>query len=462
MRALPVTFFLAAACLAACSDDSLSGSTAGTTTSESTGTGGTTSTTGTGGTTSTGGTGGSGAGGTGGTGAGGTSTGGSATGGTGTGGSAAGGTGGTTGTGGTGGAGGTGGTTGTGGTGGGETGTLLVVAGGLPDSLAVVATRSGGSGWTTANINLQFKEASLAPLPEGGALGAFRRLSNNPPMGDDELYRGAWTPGAGFGAVTSMGTFAKEGPALAPHGVATMLTALDLQNEHVCAQYESGAFAPLGAIPAGQPGSQAFGPSGSVLAAYGVAGVYASYSGDDEQLYMNDKPGPGSVWGPSLQVPSSPVVNAHRPALAVDADADLHLFYVRKSDGRICTVKLITPQNAWTTEEAIHPDAITGQSPAAARLPDGDLVVAWHGFDNNGIYFSRRNAGVWSAPVTVEEPATPSSGPVVVTGLGGADAEILYTVGGALRWSRVTGTTATFGDDPGVVNVKTLAALVVP
>ncbi len=347
-----------------------------------------------------------------------------------------------------------------GGGGGGATGTLLVLAGGIPDSLATAATWSAGA-WSTTSVNLQFKDAALAPT-EGGALAVMRRLSNNPPMGDDDLFLATWTSGGGFGAPATTGAAAKDAPALAPHGVATMLAALDTQNKHVFAQYEAGQLGPFGAVPAGMPGSQAFGPSGPALAPFGAASVYISYSGDDEKLYMSLKSGPGGVWTPSQQVPVSLTVNAHTPALVVDGADDLHLFHVRKSDGRVCTASLITPQNAWNPEEAVHMDAITNRSPAAALLPNGDILVAWHGFDNNGIYFSRRQGGVWSAPVTVEEPAMPSSAPVVVMGLGGADAEILYTAGAKLRWARVSGTTATFGPDPGVSNVSSLAALVVP
>lgn len=458
MRAVLQTGSIAALLLVAgCSDDKLSGNTGGgTTTTETTGT------TGGGGATGTAGSGGQTTGGAGGT--------------TGSGGmTSSGGTGGTTSSGGTGGTGGTGGMTSTGGSGGiggaggggggsggaAPTGTLLVLAGGVPASLGQAATWSGAAGWGISSINLQFKDVAL--VPEGtGALTVARRLANNPPMGDDELFWAKWTPGAGFGAVTSLNKFAADGPALAPHGVARMLAVLDTQNKHVFAQFEAGAFGPFGAVPAGMPGSQAFGPSGPALAAAGAASLYLAYAGDDSQLYISSKDGPGSVWTPSSKAPTAPIVNTVPPSLFVDTDNDLHLFYVRQSDGRICTITLITPQNAWSAEEVVHQDAITGQSPSAVLLPGGDTVVAWHGFNNTGIYFSRRKAGVWSAPATVEIPAMSSSAPVVVTGLGGADAEILYTADAKLRWSRVTGNAAAFGPDPGVFNVTTLAALVLP
>lgn len=356
------------------------------------------------------------------------------------------------------GTGGSGGMTGSGG--GAATGTLLVVAGGVPGSLAQVVKWDSAAGWAPSSINLQFKKAALAAV-DGGVLMVARRLGNNPPMGDDDLFRATWTPAAGFGAVQSMNAVAIDGPALAPHGVATLLATLDASNKHVFAQYEAGAFGPFGAVPAGQPGSQAFGPSGPALASVAGLSVYLAYAGDDSHVYMASKAGPGSVWSTS-GTPTSLVVNTAAPALVVDADADLRFFYVRSSDGRICSVTLITPQNAWSSEEEIHQDAITGLSPSAALLPGGDILVAWHGFNNQGVYFSRRQAGVWSAPVTVEIAAMSSSAPVVVTGLGGADAEVLYTADGKLRWARVTGTTATFGPDPGVTNVKALAAIALP
>lgn len=337
---------------------------------------------------------------------------------------------------------------------------MLVVAGGIPDSLATAAVWNPGPGWGTSTLNLQFKKAALA-WTGNSALAVFRRLSNNPPMGDDELYYGEWTP-AGFGALTSMGSVAIDGPALAPHGVATMLTVLAPFNQHSFLQYEAGMFGPSAAIPAGLPGTTAFGPSASTLVPFGIAGVYTAYSGADEKTYMCVKTGPGSIWSPSQMVPSSAVVNTLAPSMVVNTDDDLEIFYIRKSDGHICTVKLITPQNGWELESDIHPNAISGNAPAAVGLPGGDALVAWRGFDTQGIYFSRRTGGVWSDPVTVDVPALPSSPPVVLTGLDGADAEILYTAGAKLQWARVTGTSVTPGEDPKVTNVTSIAGLIVP
>ena len=97
------------------------------------------------------------------------------------------------------------------------TGTLLALAGGVPGSLAQVVKWDASNGWTPSSINLQFKKAALAPI-DGGVLMVARRLGNNPPMGDDDLFRATWTPAAGFGAVQSMNAVAIDGPALlGPH-----------------------------------------------------------------------------------------------------------------------------------------------------------------------------------------------------------------------------------------------------
>ena len=107
-------------------------------------------------------------------------------------------------------------------------------------------------------------------------------------------------------------------------------------------------------------------------------------------MYSSDKVGEGGVWSPSGTGPISLVANSHPPALFVDAGGSVHFFYVRKSDGRVCTITRISPQNAWSDETVINVDAITNQSPAAVLLPGGDALVAWHGFDNNGIHFARQ------------------------------------------------------------------------
>lgn len=220
-------------------------------------------------------------------------------------------------------------------------------------------------------------------------------------------------------------------------------------------------FGPFGPLPAGMVQNQAFGPSASTLASDGV-GVYAVYAGDNALIYYSYKSGAGGAWGPSTQAPTSMVVNSMRPFAFVDAAQDLRIVYVRQIDNRLCTVKLITPQNSWTTEETIA-SATTSKQPSAAEVsPGGDMIVAYHGLINEGIYFVRGKDGVYGSIATVEVPAGTSSAPVVVRGLSGADAEILYATGGKLRHARVNGNAASPMDVAGLTNVTSVSATIVP
>ena len=127
----------------------------------------------------------------------------------------------------------------------------------------------------------------------------------------------------------------------------------------------------------------------------------------------------------------------------------------------LALVKLITPQNAWTAEETVG-TAATGLSPAVAATAEGDFVVAYRGALNEGIHFVRGKDGAWGAATTIEVPQTPSSAPVALPGLSGADAEIVYATGGTMKHARVNGTQASLADVPGPTNVTNVAATIVP
>ncbi|HMY15329.1 MAG TPA: hypothetical protein PKA58_03320, partial [Polyangium sp.] len=300
------------------------------------------------------------------------------------------------------------------------------------------------NGWTNAPLSFTFSSADIAPRMAGGALGVMRRSPDN------ELYWTTWTKAAGFSAPQIVNTFGfgVDGPSTAPAGVASVMTFLGTDNKHYFAQNDNGAmFGGFGPIPAGDLAIQAFGPSATTLASDGV-GVYAVYAGDNAQIYYSYKSSAGGAWGPSTQAASSTVVKTIRPFAFVDSAMDLRIFYVRQSDNRLCMVKLITPQNAWSAEETIAM-ATTAVSPAAVETTNGDIVVAYHGLANEGIYFVRGKDGAFANISTVEVPAGTSSRPVVVKGLSGADAEILYATANKLRHARVIGNAASPVDVPG-------------
>lgn len=346
-----------------------------------------------------------------------------------------------------------------GGAGGGATGTLVAIAG----PSAGGAYFEPGTGWTNAPLNFSFSAGEIAPRLGGGALTVLRR-SSAVPAENNELFWATWTKGAGFSTPQKVGTFgfALDGPATAPAGIASVMTFLGTDNKHYYAQNDDGTmfgvFAPL---PAGMVQNQAFGPSATILASDGI-GVYAVYAGDNAQLYYSYKTSAGGAWGPSTQAPTSLVNNTIRPFAFVDAAMDLRIFYVRQNDSRVCMVKLITPQNAWSAEETIATAATSKQIAAAEVSAGGDIVVAYHGLANEGIYFVRGKDGAFVNVSTVELPAGTSSAPVVLRGLSGADAEILYAAGNKLRHARVIGNAATPTDVLALTGVTTVAATIVP
>ncbi|UQA62980.1 hypothetical protein [Polyangium aurulentum] len=376
------------------------------------------------------------------------------------GGGGAGGAGGMTGAGGTGGMGGAGGTGGSGGMGGGSaSGTLLVLAG--PEGAE--AHYQPQAGWSTGSINLQFSASALASH-EGGAIAVARRLSATPAE-NDELFWATWKAGVGFGAVQKVGNFgfAKDGPAVATAGVAAVMTFLGTDNKHYFAQHSMGAFSPFGPVPAGMVQDQAFGPSASTLASDGGAGVYAVYAGDDGKLYHSFKSGPGGAWEASTGVPTSPVVNYIRPVASFDPLMKrLHILYVRKSDNRLCLVERQFPQGSWQPEQQIDLTALTAMSPSIF-VHNGIYHIAWHGYVDNGIYMVHgKGPGLWGAPQTVDAPPTSTTEPVVLPGLPGADAEIVYATGGKLKHARLSVQTITVTEVPGVNDVNNLSATIVP
>jgi hypothetical protein len=349
---------------------------------------------------------------------------------------------------------------GTGGAGGAApTGTLLVLAG----SDATEAHWSPGAGWATGSINLIFSGAAVTPYL-GGALAIGRRVSGLPGE-NDQLMWSLWMPGSGFGPVSPVNgaTFAKGVPALGSFGFAALALWLGTDNKHHYSQFENGLFSPTGFVPAGMVQNPAFGPSAAALSnTVGANAISAVYAGDDGKAYHVDKLGPGGSWAPSSQVVGSTVDNTVAPAAIIDAANDLLVFYVRQSDKRLCMNKLTTPQNTWGVEQVLHQDALSAQSPSVTLTSTGDILVAWHGFNDEGVYFLRGNDGAWGAPVTVATPLTPTTRPIALRGLAGADAEIVYATGGKLKHARVSGAMAVVSEAPVQTNVTSVAATVLP
>jgi cysteine-rich repeat protein len=317
----------------------------------------------------------------------------------------------------------------------------LLVLVGRGDSPAAIATYVPGPGWTHAVADIGIRDAALERTPDGAV--AVARRASAVAAEDDELMTARWTLAepellAGFAAVGDFG-FAADAPALAGVDGGVTLAFLGTDFKHYSALAGGGAWGPFTAVPAGDGVTQAFGPGGASAAA-GAAGVFVVYGGDDGKVYYAEKSAPEAAWMPSLQAPPPSVVPEVRPAALVDPAGDLVIAYVRAQDGVIGVTRRKAGSNTWTLEAIVDPQAITGSAIALQRGDAGGYVLAWRGFDTEGIYCAVGTAhDAWDPPLVVEVPDAPTGPPVLTAGLVGADAELLFVAGGELHWARVAG-----------------------
>lgn len=339
---------------------------------------------------------------------------------------------------------------------------MLVALLGKGPAQAEAISFSPQDGWTAPQgLNLFVERASLA-AHQGGVMAVARRASKIATE-QDELFWATWTAGTGFGAFTKIGQggFAIGGPSIASSGVALEAVFLGQDFKHYGVQYgELGIWSPFAPFPGGKPGDQAFGPSGIKLSSSGVE-LWGAYAGDNKTLFVSSKTGPGSTWSFSSAAPTSPVVNTIMPAVQAHENG-VTLVYVLEENKRIAVNTLQMPQNTWAGEQTVGADAITGRTPDFLRLGADDHLVVWHGLDNEGIYFSRGGKGVWSKPATIVGGGPVTSDPVVLAGVGGSIAEVLFTRGGALRHARYDGTTFQVNDVAATSNALTVSAARLP
>lgn len=339
-------------------------------------------------------------------------------------------------------------------------GTAVLALIGVGTDPAISATFTPDIGWTSKPAPMGVARADLEATP-GGAMAVLRRASAKPDE-QNELYHARWSDKdpALFGMFNKVGAFgfAKDGPAIASVADTVTLAFLGTDNKHYTALHSNDAWAVFTPLPAGMVNMQAFGPSAAGLAAGLMSDTYAFYTGDDARIYYSSKASPGGAWAASQATPPASVLGT--PVGVVDDQADLILAYVRKTDGKLALIKLITPMNAWSKEVVVHPDAITGSAIAFVRADAGGYALAWRGFDNDGIYLATAETfDVWAAPMTVEVPKTTTSAPTLVPGVLGAEVEVLYTAGGKLRHARVAdGKLVAPVDVPGVAGATNVAA----
>jgi hypothetical protein len=304
-----------------------------------------------------------------------------------------------------------------------------------------------------------FADGGAAAHLQDGDVVAVARQASADPLQDDLLLGAVWSGGASAGFSGIGAAFSTKGnPGLGGFVDAAQLVFLGQDNKHYGSVWTAGLFAPTGPVPAGMVQVQAFGPSAATITTNGND-AYAAYAGDDEHVYYVWKTGPGGSWAASSQVPSGLVKNALPPAIVLDGAGKVYFFFVRKVDAKVAFVTLTTPQMTWSAETLVDANALTQGAVTATRTSTGDVLVAWHGYNDEGLYFARGDEAGFSVPAAIELPAGASTLPVAVSGVAGADAEVLYGVGGnTARHARLTGAQWDITSIAGVTAVSFVAA----
>jgi hypothetical protein len=175
-----------------------------------------------------------------------------------------------------------------------------------------------------------------------------------------------------------------------------------------------------GWVPATPPATAADGPSGAVVAVNPTGDAIAAWTDDDgsgtQSLIVATRPA-GGPWSTPLTLASRPGVDA--PAVTIDAAGNATVVWIESSDGSTFAA------------HARRRDAASGSWSATQNFPVGDVanvadpltqvrsdalgkvVAAWVEHDGNTGVASVHaavadDAGSWSAPATVSDPADAS------------------------------------------------------
>lgn len=317
---------------------------------------------------------------------------------------------------------------GQGGSGGAEPATLFALFGAGAGAATHTAWFSENGGWSVTAYPTVYTDAGAATgLQDGSVVLAARQATLD---ALDDLVLGASYTSGSFSGFSTLGAsvFTAGRPALGGYIDTADLFFLGKDSKHYHALFSMGGFGAPGSVPAGNAGVQAFGPSPASTTTDGAAS-YAAYAGDDAHVYYVGKSSAGGAFSPSAQVPTSLVKNNLPPAVVADGANKLYFFYVRQSDAVICYVTLTFPQVTFGAETAIHANAITQTAVAATLSSTGDIVVAWRGYSDDGVFFSRGNSAGFAAPAAVDQPGQTTTEPVLSKGVGGNDAEVFYVIG---------------------------------
>jgi hypothetical protein len=319
------------------------------------------------------------------------------------------------------GTGGSAGSSGAGGDGGGPTGTVLLLANMTTKVLA--ASFHPNEGWSTALMPEEIDgRPAVATTGGGEGVGLVRELKTGAlrwvgwsPMG--------WTPFSALGP----GITSRAAPALGGDETGAHAIFHGDDYKHYYASFSAGAWA-VKAEPVGGAAAQAFGPNPGAVVGFDGKAV-AAYPGSDGQLYVQERP--AGAWESSgIALPSSKTTQITPTAVKLGLpQPTLLLVFVRQEDAGLYWSSHIEGQ-MWSAPAPVSATALSQDPVALAPLANGKgAALAYRGLDGK-IYVSRFDPAAsppWTPPagIAVPNPSIPST-PALATGVGGADAELVY------------------------------------
>ncbi len=322
---------------------------------------------------------------------------------------------------------------------GGQAGPRVLAVVAQASAAPYVATFTDAGGWLEAPAGATTLVGHPGVARRGDdALVVMRQTSNM-------LVSASWSGGA-LSAFAPLPGFANasDGVSLgsSADGATLAYAYLGTDNLHFGAVF-SAAAGPSAPGPLGTDSPQAFGDSAASVAVGGAV-AHAAYSGTNDGLYYLSHG--GSQWSTSSAISGAGSKKGISPTVVV-AGGKPSVLYVEGGSNPTDRVCIVQNGGGGFGAPACLTSALTSRSVGAAALANGDIVAAWHGLETVGndqrVFAARFSGGAWGNIIEVDPQQGAASAPVVVAGLAGADAEILYSKAGQLQHARLVASKAT-------------------
>ena len=192
-----------------------------------------------------------------------------------------------------------------------------------------------------------------------------------------------------------------------------------------------------------------FGTVSAGLAAASATEVVFAENGSDEGLYVRKFDG---AWSAAAAVAGAGTVGSTIPGtpelVPIEGKFDLLLVYVEKTTRRVSFATRDAISKVWVDGDNIQMTATTNEKLSVARVGQSTVLVTFRGQDNKGYYAQGTigaNAVSWSGaqPVGGGAALDVDSTPASAKGVCGDDAIVAYASGGAVKVTRLRGTSWT-------------------